>query len=157
MLGQCENLCKNVTFSIFIFQLVDAFKKNPQNQTIILSQVTYLFCWWLQGQSQGQSWSLIHWGRVTHICIGKLTSIGSDNGLAPGQRQAIIWANAGILLIGPSGTNFSAVLIEIYTFPFKKIHLKISSGKWRLFCLSLLSYDFQLLICLPLTWYLLNY
>ena len=28
----------------------------------------------------------------------KLTNIGSDNGLAPGRRQAIIWTNAGILL-----------------------------------------------------------
>ena len=44
---------------------------------------------------------LTHWGRVTHICIVKLTVIGSDNGLSPGRRQAIIWTNAGILLIGP--------------------------------------------------------
>ena len=40
-----------------------------------------------------------HWGRVTHICVSKLTIIGSDNGLSPGRRQAIIWTNAGILLI----------------------------------------------------------
>ena len=33
---------------------------------------------------------LTHEGRVTHICVGKLTIIGSDNGLAPGRRQAII-------------------------------------------------------------------
>ena len=31
-----------------------------------------------------------------HICISKLTNIGSDNGLSPGQRQTIIWTNAGI-------------------------------------------------------------
>ena len=43
---------------------------------------------------------LTHWGRVTHICVSKLTTIGSDNGLSPGQRQAIIWTIAGILLIG---------------------------------------------------------
>ena len=49
--------------------------------------------------------SLTHWGRVTHICVSKLTIIGSDNGLAPWRRQAIIWTNAGILLIGPLGTN----------------------------------------------------
>ena len=60
--------------------------------------------------------SLTHWGRVTHICIGKLTIIGSDNGLSPEQRQAIIWTNAGILLIGPLGINFSEILIEIQTF-----------------------------------------
>ena len=32
-----------------------------------------------------------HWGRVMHICVGKLTIIGSDNGLSPERRQAIIW------------------------------------------------------------------
>ena len=80
---------------------------------------------------------LTHWGRVTHICVVKLTIIGSDNGLSPGRRQAIIWTNAGILLIGPLGTNFSEILIEIHIFSFKKMHLKMSSAKWRLFGLGL--------------------
>ena len=52
-------------------------------------------------------WNLTHWSRVTHICVGKVTNIGSDNGLSPGWRQAIFGTNAGILLIGPLGTNFS--------------------------------------------------
>ena len=77
---------------------------------------------------------LTHWGRVTHICVGTNTNIGSDNGLSPGRRQAIIWTNAGILLIGQLGTNFSVFLIEIHTFSFMKLHLKISSAKWRPFC-----------------------
>ena len=38
---------------------------------------------------------LAHWGRVTYICVSKLTIIGSDNGLSPGRRQAIIWTSAG--------------------------------------------------------------
>ena len=80
---------------------------------------------------------LIHWGRVTHICVSKLTIIGSDNGLSPDWRQAIIWTNAGLLLIGPLGTNFSEVLIEILTFSFKKMRLKVSSAKRRPFCLGL--------------------
>ena len=80
---------------------------------------------------------LTHWGRVTHICVGKLTIICSDYGLSPGRRQAIIWTNAGILLIWPLGTNFSEILIAIETFSFKKMHLKISSAKWRPFCLGL--------------------
>ena len=42
---------------------------------------------------------------MTYICVGKLTIIGSDNGLSPGRRQAIIWTNAGILLIGTLGTK----------------------------------------------------
>ena len=33
--------------------------------------------------------------------------IGSDNGLSPDRRQAIIWTNAGILLIRSLGINFS--------------------------------------------------
>ena len=53
------------------------------------------------------------------------------------RRQAIIWTNAGILLIRPFETNFSGILIKIHTFSFKKIHLKMSSGKWRPFCLGL--------------------
>ena len=42
---------------------------------------------------------ITHWGRVTHICVSKLTTIGSDNGLSPGRRQAIIWTKAGMLLV----------------------------------------------------------
>ena len=80
---------------------------------------------------------LTHWGRVTHICVGKLIIFGSDNGLSPDRRQAIIWTNAGLLLIGPLGTNFSEILIEILTFSFKKMRLKVSSAKWRLFGLGL--------------------
>ena len=57
-----------------------------------------------------------HWGRVTHKCVGTLTSMGSDNGLSPGRRQTIIWANNGILLIGPLGTSFSEILLEFIHF-----------------------------------------
>ena len=80
---------------------------------------------------------LTHWGRVTHICVSKLTIIGSDNGLSPGRRQAIIWTNVVILLIGPLGTNFVEILIGIQIFSFKKMHLKMSSDIWRPFCLGL--------------------
>ena len=68
---------------------------------------------------------LTHWGRVTHICVCKLTIIGSDNGLLPSRRQDIIWTNA-----------VQSKLLEIYTFPLKKMHLNISSRKWRPFCLG---------------------
>ena len=66
-----------------------------------------------------------------------LTIIGSDNGLSPGRRQAIIWTNAGILLIWTLGRNFSEIISEIHAFSFKKMHLKMSSAKWHPFCLSL--------------------
>ena len=72
-----------------------------------------------------------------HVCIDNLTINASDNGLSPGRRQAIIWTNAGILLIEPLGTKFSEISIEIYTFSFEKMHLNMSSGKCWPFCLGL--------------------
>ena len=52
--------------------------------------VVWSFCYFVR------QWycRLTHWGRVTHICVGKLTIIGSDNDLSPERRQAIIWTNA---------------------------------------------------------------
>ena len=88
-----------------------------------------------------QIW-LTHWDRVTHICVSDLTIIGSDNGLSPGRRQAIIWTNAELLLNGPLGTTFNEILIAILTFVFKKMCLKVSSAKWRPFCL-----DLNVLLC----------
>ena len=79
---------------------------------------------------------LTHWGRVRHICIGNLSIIGSDNGLSSGRRQAIIWTNAGILLIVPLGTNFNETLFEAYIFSFEKMHLKMSPGNLQPFCLG---------------------
>ena len=61
---------------------------------------------------------------MTHICVSKLTSVGSYNGLSPDRHQAIFWINTGILFSGPMGTNFSETLIESY-------------GNWRPFCLGL--------------------
>ena len=93
--------------------------------------------WILHTKTQYWEKRLTHWGRVTHICVSKLTINGSDNGLSPGWRQAIIWPNAGILLIGALGTNVSEILIKIDTFSLKKMLLKMSSGKKRSSCLGL--------------------
>ena len=73
--------------------------------------------------------TLTHWGWVTHICIGNLTIIGSDDSLSPCHRQAITWTNIGILLIEPLGTNFLEILFKIHTFSFKKKHLNRLSAK----------------------------
>ena len=51
-----------------------------------------------------------------HIFVSKLSIIGSDNGLLPDRHQAIIRNKVGILLIGPLGTNFNGIVIEIHTF-----------------------------------------
>ena len=80
---------------------------------------------------------LTHWGRVTHICVSKLIIIGSDNGLSPDRRQAIIWTNARLLSIAPLRTYFNENLIKIQQFSLKKMHVKLSSAKWRPSCLSL--------------------
>ena len=74
---------------------------------------------------------------LSDVYVSKLTIIGSDSGLSPGRHHAIIWPNAGLLLIGPLGTNFNEIIKEIHIFSFKTIHLKVSSGKWQPFCLSL--------------------
>ena len=59
---------------------------------------------------------------------GDMTIIGSDNGLSPGRRQALIWTNAELLLNGPIGTNFREFWIKFLTFSFKKMRLKVSSS-----------------------------
>ena len=55
---------------------------------------------------------------------------GSDNGLAPGRRQAIIWTKAGVVLIGPLGKkNIGEILMKMHIFSFKKMPLNMSSAK----------------------------
>ena len=71
------------------------------------------------------------------MCVSKLTIIASDNGLSPGRHQAIIWTNAGILLIRTLGRNFSEILGKIHSFSGKKMHLNMSSAKGCLFSLCL--------------------
>ena len=61
-----------------------------------------------------------------NMCVSKETIIGSDNGLSLDRRQALIWTNAGILLIGPLATNFSELLIKIHIFSFKECIWKYS-------------------------------
>ena len=69
---------------------------------------------------------------LTHICLSKLTTIGSDNGLLPGWCQA---------------TNLSEIIIENYKFSFKRMHLKMPSGKWWSFCLVI-----NVLMCRLFIW-----
>ena len=57
---------------------------------------------------------------MAHICVSRPTSISSDNALSPDRRQAIIWTNAGILVIGPLRINLNEISIEIETFKKNK-------------------------------------
>ena len=111
--------------------------------------ITEAFTW---GRFRRKMWSghslkctwkscLSHWGQVMYKCIRKLTIIGSDNGLSPGQRQAIIWLNAGILLIRPLRTNFSEILNRIsYIFiqenAFEKVIWKRGAILYRPQCVN---------------------
>ena len=93
------------------------------------------------------------------MCVSKITIIGSNNGLSPGRRQAIIWTNDELLCIGPLGTNHSEILIGIHTFSFKKMRhylnhcLQLAIGAvWTqsatfplryVYCLSYLNFGLQ--------------
>ena len=70
------------------------------------------------------------------ICVSESGQhwYGSENGLLPIRRQAIISTNTVLLSIRPLGTNFSENLIIMKNFSFTKMHLKTSSAKWRSFC-----------------------
>ena len=87
-----------------------------------------------------RDWYLTYWGRATHICVGNLTTIGPDNGLSPGWRQAINWTNAGIYhwtLRNKIQWNFNPP--APFFLSFKNMRLKVSKStvKLRLFCLGI--------------------
>ena len=63
---------------------------------------------------------LTHWGQLTHIYVGNLTIICSDNGLSPCRCQAIIWIAAGLLSIGPLRTYFNEIWNKIKQFHGQK-------------------------------------
>ena len=109
---------------------------------------------WVQLFNSIKDWLSTQWGRVLHICASKLITIGSDNGLSHSRHQAIIWSNARILLIWPIGTNFNEISIDIHTFSFNKIHLKMLSGKYCPFCLGLNVSTGNNRSEYPLTWFL---
>ena len=100
--------CKNH----YIFLLFDTCFSKKYAYVIVSSYFNPIYLW-VDSLNQNLlltlqfCLALTHWGRVTHICVSKLIIIASDNGLSPGQRQAIIWTNAGTSLINYLGTNFS--------------------------------------------------
>ena len=120
-----------------IFQSLSCVHSSNRRHIDRVDQPASLRRWFIMDPIVKDDIGLAHGGRVTHICVGKLTIIGSDNDLLPQRGQAIIWTNAGILLIWPLGTNFSEILIEIQTFSLRKIRLKMSSAKYCSFRLGL--------------------
>ena len=66
---------------------------------------------------------------IPHYASVNRVSIGSDNGLSPFRRQAIIQTIAGLLSIGPLETNFSAIWFGILSFSFQTMHLAMPFAK----------------------------
>ena len=122
-------------FSDFIGKIWDLVVLGPMGQSFVsklyvevLTKIS-AYGWSLRDLLIEAKWCI--YASVTYA------TIDSDNDLSPIWCKAIISTNTGILLIGPFGTNFSEIFIKIYTFSFKKMHLKLSSGNWRPFCLCL--------------------
>ena len=117
--------------------LFKSFQFQVDTWVLIFNEVTWAWYSQVTDKSTLSTAYLTHWGRVTHICVSKLTITGPDNGLSPGRRQDIIGTNAGILLIRTLGTNFSEISIKINTFSLTKMHLAMSSGRRQPSCLGL--------------------
>ena len=81
--------------------------------------------------------TLTRWGRVTHICVGNSTIIGSDNGLSPGRAPSHYLNQCWNIVNRTLGNKLQWNLNAIETFSFKEMHLKLSSAKWRPFCIGL--------------------
>ena len=76
-----------------------------------------LVCMVSQGRGGLCTYYGSHWCRVTHICVS-ITNQHTNIGLSPVRREAIIWNNAAILLVGSFGTYFH----QIYHLNFTGFH-----------------------------------
>ena len=90
--------------------------------------------WALIGSNHGSNYDAL----MTHHT--------TENSLLPGRRQAIIWTNDGILLIGPLGTNFSENLnrnlnIFIKKHAFENVVWKMAAILSRPQCVNTLRPD----------------
>ena len=76
--------------------------------------------------------TLTRWGGVMHICISKLTIIGSDNGLlAPSHYLNQCWN-----IVNSNLRNKLQLKLQQNSYiSFRKMHLNVSSVKWQQFCL----------------------
>ena len=75
------------------------------------------------------------------IAVACVSLLAASRGLACRGTALCLWEQgllrgdtAGLLSVGPLGSNFSEILIKIGNFSFTKIHLKMSSATWWPFC-----------------------
>ena len=77
--------------------------------------------------------ALNRWGRVTHICTSRLTSIRSDNGLSPGWRQAIIWSMSPYGVTRPqwvNGSIMSCLCVCDFQWPLLLTGIQLLISAW---------------------------
>ena len=73
---------------------------------------------------------MIHANALVGCYGNSMKSSNEDiNDFSPVQKQAISWANAGLLLIVPVGMNFSAIRIKKY---FGEHAWKMAAGQFNL-------------------------
>ena len=97
-------------------RFIVSYSKTPWRKSMlstIHSMDTSKFCWAFLSYLCN---FVMHWGRVRHILVSRLATIGSDYGLSPNWCQTIVWTNGGILLIRTLGTNFNEILSVIIHF-----------------------------------------
>ena len=130
-------------------------------------------------QQVSQSYNVVCIAHQTHLCHielnitdinsqqfrnSKLVIIGSGNGLAPNRRQAIIWTNADLSMIGPSENKsiFPLVLVvsksvrawngnpPVYNIEFTSLSAPLNQttpGRWVHWAETLTHFTNTLLTC----------
>ena len=76
---------------------------------------------------------LTHWGRVTHICVGKLTIICSDNGLSPYRRSVLKYCESCSKFIPFHSRNaLNNFVCEMAAILSRPLMLLMCWFQWRL-------------------------
>ena len=78
-------------------------------------------------------WDSHNHGNELEVLRNHQVSIGSDNGLSPIRRQAIVLSKAELLSIRHLVTNCTEILIKTQNFSLAQMHLKRPSAIWRPF------------------------
>ena len=78
---------------------------------------------------------------MAHICVNKLDVIGSSNGLSPVRRQAVVWINDDLLLIGPLEIIFGEIAIKITSTFIQEDAFENVVCETGLFCFGLIVFQ----------------
>ena len=141
--------CKGIT----IIKIRRSWRESLCWQTIFIFILRYPMYETVLAMNLAQDQTILHGNIIIFMTSLSINSLRpSDAYMRPQSRPSLVqimaWRLAvakplsepmlaGILLIGPLGTNFSEILLEIYILSFIKMHLKMSSRRWRPFCLGL--------------------